>query len=132
MESPLAAAPHQGFAQRLHVTLDLAGVEKGRGRTKRLADHFAVTRETARKWLNGQSLPELERMLDIAKRLGVSFEWLATGRGVATPHGKVLEPSAPYRVDNREQSRLIGLVNRLPREQRRALLTILEHLAEKR
>lgn len=127
------ASSHQGFSQRLHVALDLAGLDKGRSRTGKLAVRFDVSRETARKWLNGLALPELDRMLDIAGQLGVSFEWLATGRGTPGRYGKVQDGSVPppYRADNREQSRLVGLIGRLPKEQRRALLVLLEHLVEK-
>lgn len=132
-ESPLAS-PHHGFSQRLHVSLDLAGMEKGRGRAGHLAARFDVSGETARKWLNGLAIPALVRMLDIAHRLGVSFEWLATGRGTPTQYSKVQDSVAipPYHIEGREQSRLVGLIGHLPREQRKAMLLLLEHLVEKR
>jgi len=110
--------------------MDLAGMKKGRSRTRELAEVFDVSRETARKWLNDMSTPELPRLKEMAGRFGVSFEWLTTGRG--TPKGfMVQDATAPYRVDNREQARLIGLISRLPREQRKALLVLLEQLVDK-
>ena len=127
-ESPLAM---NGFSQRLHLAMDLIGMGKGRGRATKLADMFGVSRETARKWLNEMARPETKRMTEIAGRFGVSFEWLATGRGEPKGFMKVQDATAPYRVDNREQARLFGLISRLTRDQRRALLVILEQMARK-
>ncbi|WP_266159877.1 hypothetical protein [Dyella silvatica] len=124
---------HHEFSQRLHISLDLAGIEKGRGRTGHLAARFDVSGETARKWLNGLAIPALVRRLDIAHRLGVSFEWLATGRGAPTQYSKVQETViTPYNVEHREHSRLVGLLGHLPREQRKAMLCLLEYMVEKR
>lgn len=126
----MVSTPH-GFAQRLHVAMDLAGMKKGRSRTSELAAVFDVSRETARKWLNDLAMPELERLTEMAGRFGVSFEWLATGRGTPKGFHMVQDATAPYRVENREQARLIGLVGRLPRDQRKALLVLLEQLVDK-
>lgn len=120
-----------GFSQRLHLAMDLIGMAKGRGRTSRLADMFGVSRETARKWLSDMARPETKRMTEIAGRFGVSFEWLATGRGEPKGFMKVQDAAAPYRVDHREQARLFGLIGRLTRDQRRALLVILEQMVKK-
>lgn len=120
-----------GFSQRLHMAMDLIGMKKGRGRATKLADMFGVSRETARKWLNDMARPETRRMTELAGRFGVGFEWLATGRGEPKGFMKVQDASAAYRVDNREQARLFGLISRLTREQRRALLVILEQMARK-
>ncbi|WP_177229302.1 helix-turn-helix transcriptional regulator [Dyella sp. OK004] len=106
-------------------------MKKGRSRTSELAAVFDVSRETARKWLNDLAMPEMERMTEMAGRFGVSFEWLATGRGAPKGFHMVQDATVPYRVENREQARLIGLVGRLPRDQRKALLVLLEQLVDK-
>lgn len=126
-------APHAAFAHRLHLALDLAGIERGRGRTARLAALYGVSRETARKWLGGLSLPELERMIDMATRFGTAFEWLATGRGEPAPMQglRVGEAAAGYGIADRDEARLIGLVRRLSRERRKALLTLLDDAASR-
>ncbi|TCV93988.1 Xre family transcriptional regulator [Luteibacter rhizovicinus] len=121
---------NRGFSQRLHMALDMSGLKKGRGRTTQLADLFDVSRETARKWLNAEGLPELARQIDMAVRFGVNFEWLATGRGAPEGVTGVREPPAMYRPETREQLRLVGIVTRLPRERRNALLLIAEALAD--
>lgn len=82
LQSPMPTAPYQEFAGRLHKALDRARFPADRARTGALANRYAVTRETARKWLAGLALPELERMITLATDFRVAFEWLATGRGV--------------------------------------------------
>jgi transcriptional regulator with XRE-family HTH domain len=123
------SAPHAAFAQRLQLALDLAALDKGRGRTARLAALYGVSRETARKWLGGLSLPELERLIDMATRFEVALEWLATGRG--TPRAGLDRPNDDAHafiggVEDRDEARLLGLVRRLSREKRMALLTLLD------
>lgn len=121
---------HGEFPKRLHIALDLAGVDAGRGRIRKVSEMYGVSRETARKWLAGLALPETERLLDMATRFGVGFEWLVTGRGTRGSFDAVRDSGASYRIENREQTRLLGLIGRLPREQRRALLVLLERLAK--
>lgn len=118
-------ARHDAFARRLQRTLDATGFASGRARTGTLAAHFGVSRETARKWLAGLALPELERLIELARRHRVSFEWLATGRGTMAGGGLSLRDTAPRYADA-DEARLLGLVGRLSRKQRRALLDLLE------
>lgn len=69
------------FAERLNATLDARNYpEKGRGRQIALGKDMGVSQNGARKWLEGESMPEIARMVEMAKRFNVSFEWLATGR----------------------------------------------------
>lgn len=120
------AATYLEFARRLHHALDDAGFVKGRMRTGDLARDNNVSRETARKWLSGLALPELERMIGLAIKTSVSFEWLATGRGDAhLASAGVREEIPPLYVDG-EEMRLIGIVRRLPKPQQRALMVLLE------
>jgi hypothetical protein len=122
---PMTNAPHQEFANRLHQALDFSGFAKGRARTGALSAYYDVSRETARKWLVGLALPELERMLQIAVQQHVSFEWLATGRG--TIEGKSLsvrENAAKY--SDPDELRLMGLMRKLSRKKRRALIELLD------
>lgn len=120
-------AQYEAFARRLHQALDYAGFDKGRMRTGKLAAAFDVSRETARKWLNGDSLPELERMIAVAVRMRVSFEWLSTGRGAiagSADLSRIGETTGDYL--DRDDARLIGLVRQLDAESRRAWITLLE------
>lgn len=116
---------HEDFAQRLRHALDYSGFAKGRARIGALAIQYNVSRETARKWLAGLSLPELQRMIDIATQQRVSFEWLSTGRGSVDGNGlSVREGSGPY--GDPEELQLAGLVHRMSRKKRRALIELLD------
>ncbi|SFK95838.1 helix-turn-helix domain-containing protein [Lysobacter sp. cf310] len=121
----MSTTPHDEFARRLHQALDFSGFAKGRARTGALASYYGVSRETARKWLIGLALPELERMLSIAVQQHVSFEWLATGRG--TIEGKSLSVrDQTTKYSDPDELRLMGLMRKLSRKKRRALIELLD------
>lgn len=85
----------ESFAERMRVVADRLGIPpKGKNRQASLGKLFNVSQEAARKWLSGESIPEMARCIEIAKRAEVSIEWLLTGRGVEvysnTPEAKVL------------------------------------------
>jgi len=67
------------FSRRLHLAMDNAGYEV-RGRARKLASQFSVSDKGAGKWLNGEAIPETHRIAAIALWLGVSGEWLLTGK----------------------------------------------------
>jgi hypothetical protein len=117
-------APHKEFAKRLHQAWDDAGFPQGRHRTTSIADHYEVSRESARKWSLGLSVPASERLKLMAVQLEVSYEWLATGRGTMDGRNLVREASSKY--DSAEELRLVGLVRKLPRKKQRALIQLLE------
>ena len=72
----------QAFAARLNEALnDIRFPAKGAGRQGGLGAKMGVSQKGARKWLEGESIPETSRMFELARWLGVNFEWLATGRG---------------------------------------------------
>ena len=70
------------FAKRLNEALDDAKfAAKHDGRQTKLGQEMGVSQKGARKWLEGEAIPETGRLIEIAKRFNVAFEWLATGRG---------------------------------------------------
>ena len=74
--------PKEEFSRRLNKALDLAGIPpKGRGRQVAVAKMFGVSQKGARKWLEGESIPDTKRLPEIARRLNVRGEWLLTGQG---------------------------------------------------
>lgn len=117
------AAPYEQFAERLRKALDRAGFEQGRGRTGALAASYAVSRETARKWLTGLALPELPRIIELARDFDVSLEWLVTGRN-PVPLG-VEETGAVYRRLNDNEGRLLEAFRKLPEPKRQLLVKFL-------
>lgn len=69
------------FSKRLNQALDEKGIPE-RGRTTLLSKQFSVTPKAANKWLNGESMPETEKLINIALWLGKSIEWLLTGKQI--------------------------------------------------
>lgn len=68
------------FAARLNEALDeMEFFPKGKGRQVRLAEEFGISQKGARKWLEGESFPEIDKGIALAKMTGVRFEWLYTG-----------------------------------------------------
>jgi SOS-response transcriptional repressor LexA len=58
------------FSARLNYVLDLYGVApKGKGRQGELASMFNVSDKGARKWIEAESIPKMERLLEIVDRL---------------------------------------------------------------
>jgi transcriptional regulator with XRE-family HTH domain len=117
------AAPYEDFADRLRHTLDRAQFVSGRKRTGALADRYEVSRESVRKWLTGLALPELPRLIELAKDFEVSFEWLATGRG--QPQLGVKEAPAGYQRLTRHEGRMLDAFRKLPEPKRQLLVEFL-------
>ncbi len=99
------------FSARLNELLDEAGVpNKFEGRQVVVGKMFGVTQKGARKWLEGEGLPTLEKCIEIAERFGVHTEWLLSGRGP-----KWISGSPPE-----------NLIDILPEEARQETLSFLE------
>lgn len=84
MENPERAA----FARRLNELCDENPDEippAYKGRQVALATKFNVTPNGARKWLQGDTYPAIDKCIEIAKWSGVNFEWLMTGNGAKRP-----------------------------------------------
>jgi len=74
------------FAERLSQALSIAGVnDKSIAKKRHLSALAGVTERHAGNYLAGEKLPTMEGMIVIATQLGVSLEWLATGRGAIFP-----------------------------------------------
>ena len=101
-----------------------------------LARRMSVTQPTVSGWESGMKAPRTRIMGRLAVTLGVSFEWLSTGRGEMVPSAnsntsdliQSPEPS-PYLPEREEdESRLLVCYARLKPQQRVALLGFLESL----
>lgn len=98
-----------------------------------LARRMHVSQPTVSHWEAGRKSPRMQIMIRLAQVLGVSMEWLSTGRGPMRP---AIRPVAlgetassaylPERDD--EESRLLLCYARLQPQQRAALLGFLESL----
>lgn len=59
--------------------------ERGIRSQKALAELLRVDRAAVNQWENDRTVPEARRMPDLARVLGVTQDWLATGRGPKYP-----------------------------------------------
>lgn len=93
-----------------------------------LARLLGVTRSACSQWESQRgTAPRRERLEQLSSLLGVSFEWLATGRGAdgaPLPEPAVLPP-ADLPPDQQE---LLGLYRRLPARFRLAVLNLVRDL----
>lgn len=89
----------EAFAARLNAVVDENGFPpKGSGRQGALAKRYGVSQKGARKWLEGEAIPKMSRIYEIAKDMSINAEWLLTGRGekYSGPVPRVAEPGADY------------------------------------
>ncbi len=87
----------EAFSQRLNEICDDMGVPpKGNGRQLKVAKQFEVNQKGARKWLEGEAMPQMTTMIAIARWAEVSIEWLITGRGDKRCTQSVQEPASIY------------------------------------
>lgn len=67
------------FSERLRIALEDRSAYS-------LSKSLNVSTSTAEKWLKGTSEPGLSNLCALAKNLGVSIQWLATGEGPMRAH----------------------------------------------
>lgn len=89
--------PKRAFSNRLNEALDDAGFPpKGEGRQNAVAKAFRVSQVAARKWLEGESIPNTKRLAEMAERVGTTVEWLLSGHGRKGEFVHVGEERAAY------------------------------------
>lgn len=114
--------PGHDFADRFDHALNLAGVPRGRMRTGKVAAMFYVSRETARLWLKGR-VPAFSKLRDIARRLEVSLDWLATNRGPMRP--PMGDKTHPPTGSDAVETELFAVIRLMTPKRKRALLALL-------
>ena len=112
----------RAFAKRLNDICDAMDVPpKGKNRQAELARIMGVSQKGARKWLEGEGLPTLEKCIALARWAGVGTEWLLTGRGP-------MEPKS-LRVDQ-YSSRVLTAMEPLPDYLKEAAVSQVETLRD--
>jgi transcriptional regulator with XRE-family HTH domain len=104
------------FATRMNKVADILGIPpKGENRQALLGKMFKVSQEAARKWLAGESMPQMAKSIEISKKAKVSIEWFLTGRGIAqydqTPESQVL--MAMQEMDESTKYQVVKITNSL-------------------
>ncbi|MFL4393588.1 S24 family peptidase [Acinetobacter pittii] len=67
------------FATRLNQSMSEKGFQE-RGRAALLSKKFDVSPKAASKWLNGETIPKYETLIEMATWLGKRYEWLSSGQ----------------------------------------------------
>ena len=114
--------------QRVREARKLIGISQ-----EELAADLGVSRSAVAQWeMTRGTAPTVENLIALARRTGMTFEYLSTGRGHKI-HGKPIltvaeEPSA-YADLSKQQQRLLALFDALSTKQRSGLLEFLESLS---
>lgn len=104
-----------------------ARAEKGWSQAE-LARRMFISQPSVADWESGRKAPHTKNLARLAMLLGVSVEWLATGRGekhLASSHG-TQETSTDWMLP--EERRLLDFFGNLKPHQRSTLLGFLETL----
>lgn len=117
------------FAKRLNLACDRAGIAaKGSGRQVALGKLFGVSQNGARKWLEGEAIPNTKRLPAMARMLGVTTEWLLTGDD--SPRTGGLPVGEEGKTYDLETLRVAQAIQSLPPKSRVALQTVLDAFAQ--
>lgn len=81
---------------------------------------FNVSQKAARKWLEGEGFPKTERILQIARKLGASENWLLNGTETGNQ-------STSFSV-GADEEKLVKLYREPPLSLRAAVVSILQGL----
>lgn len=88
-----------------------------------LADLINISRSALAQWETELSRPTLESLRKISEVLGVSFEWLATGRG-----NQYLTIDEHDITDDKLDSEIERLIPRLTVKRKKAVLEIIREM----
>lgn len=73
---------YKGFADRFALAVKESYPHANQ---REIGRRLGVSNVTVSQWLAGNKLPSAARMVELAEKLGVGHEWLATGRGEMHP-----------------------------------------------
>jgi hypothetical protein len=138
MVTKLKRGVYLDFAKRLIEAWDKSDYQPKSGQqgfTKALGALADVGYKGAEKWVKGDGLPDMGNAVILAKKLGVSFEWLMLGGSSPytsrTAHA-VQESSGPdYQKKPPEEAVIIGRkIAKLPNHLQTAIIQIINTLVE--
>lgn len=115
--------------KRLGERLTTARKSKGLSQAQ-LARILGISRGACGQWEQGHSLPSVANIIETARLLNVSVEWLATGRGAMEYQDGLREAPADYgKTLSNEELELVSQFRQLSTEQRKALLKLMRTIA---
>ena len=115
------------IATRIRTARRIAGITQAE-----LASKLRVTRSAVANWERVSGVwPASSRLLSIAVTTGVSYEWLATGRGIATDETTPAAVAGEL-IDDPNELRLVRAFRGCHSAVRRALLDMAESQRHRR
>ncbi|TYT27275.1 helix-turn-helix transcriptional regulator [Luteimonas viscosa] len=99
-----------------------------------LAGALGVSRSAVGNWesAKGRVFPSTERLSELAMATGVSYEWLATGRGAPQAPSDGIPAADAEFVDDPVERRLLEAFRACNEQFKQAILTVLEAQAPQR
>lgn len=102
----------------------------------RLAEKLLVRRSAVSNWEAMSDIqPSLQNLVALAKVCDISFEWLATGRGVMSQHADLLSDVPAVHaelVEVDEERDLLASFRSLPRKSQQLVIDLVETLQASR
>lgn len=124
-------AAYEAFAERLlEACRDDPTMPKPgeRGFLKALGKKAGIGYKGAEKWVKGLGMPDMGNGSLVAQNLGVSFEWLMTGRGQKNVTYSIAEGHATYGL---EVTSLAKDIASLPTDVRSAVMCLIDFCVRK-
>lgn len=131
---------YQAFAKRL---MDACAKDptmpkaEERSFLKALGQRVGIGYKGAEKWKKGDGMPDMGNAVLLATSLGVSFEWLMTGRGpmsieesIAPQFSRVAESKTHYYGFREEEVLISKRIAKLPEKTRIALIQLIDTLPQ--
>jgi transcriptional regulator with XRE-family HTH domain len=125
----------KAFGERLAGAMLDRGYRSSRGArsgvdVNELRQRARVSREMARRYVEGEAVPDLERVVRIAEWLGVRVAWLLYGEGSRAAAGQAAaEPGAPHEELTAEAREVGRVWSRLSADTRSVMREVLFLLA---
>ncbi|MDD7805082.1 MAG: helix-turn-helix transcriptional regulator [Endozoicomonas sp. (ex Botrylloides leachii)] len=106
----------------MDLTIRILRSRKGKKLSQQaLADLIGISRSALAQWETKMSSPSLENLRKMSEVLGVSFEWLATGRG-----NQYLAQPADTICDTDVDHEIMRSLHQVDLKKKRAILNILK------
>lgn len=116
------------IANRIRNARRLAGFTQAE-----LASQLRVSRSAVANWESASGIwPATARLLSIAVVTGVSYEWLATGRGTASEPTEGLPAVQGELIDDKQELRMLRAFRGCRAQIRRALVEMAESQRHRR
>jgi len=116
------------IANRIRSARRIAGITQAE-----LAARLRVSRSAVANWESASGIwPASSRLLSVAVITGVSYEWLATGRGIATDATEGLPAVRGELIDDAQELRMLRAFRGCRAAIKRALMEMAESQRQRR